>query len=176
MLNPDHQSFGCYTLRKDETIISSLKAVIACGLILRTVVRSLRGFVAGIFKNDAIQETWPGASENGLGPFFCTHPAWLQCTCVRFCKSLQGRGNCPSSRNWYKTAYPSTWKNASSQNSIQRFSKAFVPDSIFDRDTPAMLCSWGTATLARRKTRVVLNTFYQSLNLVIDIDIASSGK
>jgi hypothetical protein len=48
---------------------------------------------------------------------------------------------------------------------------------IFDRDTPGMLCSWGTATLARRKTlRIVLTTFYQPLNLVIDIDIASSGK
>ena len=46
MLNLVHQSFGRYALGKDETIIPSLKAVLACGLILGTVIPSLRGFIA----------------------------------------------------------------------------------------------------------------------------------
>jgi hypothetical protein len=51
MLNLDHQSFGRYALGEDETIICSLKAVLACGLI-PTVILGLRGFVAGEFQDD----------------------------------------------------------------------------------------------------------------------------
>jgi hypothetical protein len=63
MLNPDHQSFGRYALGKDETIISSLKAVLACGLKLRTVVPSLRGFVAGEFKDDDVLVLGPSRTS-----------------------------------------------------------------------------------------------------------------
>ena len=54
MLNLVHQSFGRYALGKDETIIPSLKAVLACGLILGTVIPSLRGFIAWEFKDDDV--------------------------------------------------------------------------------------------------------------------------
>jgi hypothetical protein len=54
MLNLGHQSFGRYALGEDETIILSLKAVLACGLILGTVIPSLRGFVAWEFKDDDV--------------------------------------------------------------------------------------------------------------------------
>ena len=44
--------FGRYALSEDETIISLLETVLACSPILRAaVIPSLRGFVAGEFKD-----------------------------------------------------------------------------------------------------------------------------
>jgi hypothetical protein len=48
----EHRSFRCDARGEDAAVVSALKAVLACRLILRAVIPGLRRFVGGEFEDD----------------------------------------------------------------------------------------------------------------------------